>query len=250
MTTPPSRSPRAWNGEGEVLGVVPLLGAQGRKEEAKVSLVAPEDVGPAEAEAVILPRTPDEPLVVDVARGLDSGSMIEQTHRIRMQVSYSVGDYREEGNVLGFVWLCVLAILRVGLVLQELSPVCDTELGVRVRPSDVNDEFLVADDAGEVAACRELDIDVALFPLGARLPAVDGRVRGDRMLVGGGGDAREVAQYAVKAGLKSVVQRMKVTVQPACARRSMVAVVVDPLAAAPHVAEGQHVVIRVQGGET
>ena len=45
MTTPPSRSPRAWNGEGEVLGVVPLLGAQGRKEEAKVSLVAPEDVG-------------------------------------------------------------------------------------------------------------------------------------------------------------------------------------------------------------
>ena len=32
----------------------------------------PEDVGPAEAETVILPRTPDEALVVDVARGLDS----------------------------------------------------------------------------------------------------------------------------------------------------------------------------------
>ena len=64
VTTPPSRSPRAWNGEGEVLGVVPLLGAQGRKEEAKVSLVAPEDVGPAETEAVILARPPDEPLVV------------------------------------------------------------------------------------------------------------------------------------------------------------------------------------------
>ena len=29
VTTPPSRSPRAWNDEGEVLGVVPLLGAQG-----------------------------------------------------------------------------------------------------------------------------------------------------------------------------------------------------------------------------
>ena len=57
---PPSRWPRAWNGEGEVLG------AQGRQEEAKVSLVAPEDVGPAEAEAAILPRTPDEPFVVDV----------------------------------------------------------------------------------------------------------------------------------------------------------------------------------------
>ncbi len=64
MTTPPSRSPRAWNGEGEVLGVVPPLGAQARKEEAKVSLVAPEDVGPAETEAVILARPPDEPLVV------------------------------------------------------------------------------------------------------------------------------------------------------------------------------------------
>ena len=85
---PPSRSPRAWNGEGEVLGVVPLLCAQGREEEAQISLVAPEDVGPAEAETVILPRTPDEALVVDVARGLDSGSMIEQSHRILMQVSY------------------------------------------------------------------------------------------------------------------------------------------------------------------
>jgi len=26
-TTPPSRPPRSWNGEGEVLGVVPLLRA-------------------------------------------------------------------------------------------------------------------------------------------------------------------------------------------------------------------------------
>ena len=37
---------------------------------------------PSEAEAMILPRTPDESLVVDVARGLDSGSMIEQAHRM------------------------------------------------------------------------------------------------------------------------------------------------------------------------
>ena len=57
----------------------------------QVGLVVPEDVGPAEAETVILPRTPDEALVVDVARGLDSGSMIEQSHCIFMQVSYSVG---------------------------------------------------------------------------------------------------------------------------------------------------------------
>ena len=108
VTTPPSRSPRAWNGEGEVLGVVPLLGAQGRKEEAKVSLVAPEDVGPAEAEAVILARTPDEPLVVDVAHG---GGMIEHTHRIRMHVSVSATTGRKAmcWEVYGCVCLRYLA---------------------------------------------------------------------------------------------------------------------------------------------
>jgi len=44
--------------------------------------ILPEDVRPSEAETMILPRTPDETLVVDVARGLDSGSMIEQAHRV------------------------------------------------------------------------------------------------------------------------------------------------------------------------
>ena len=97
--------------------MVPLLGAQGRKEEAKVSLVAPEDVGPAETEAVILARPPDEPLVVDVARGLDSGSMIEQAHRVFMHAAYCVGYHGEKGNVKGFVWSCVFAILSGGLLL-------------------------------------------------------------------------------------------------------------------------------------
>ena len=44
---------------------------------------------------MILPRTPDEPLVVDVARGLDSGSMIEQAHRVFMQAAYCVGYHWE-----------------------------------------------------------------------------------------------------------------------------------------------------------
>ena len=74
VTTPPSRSPRAWNGEGEVLGVVPLLGAQGRKEESKVSLVAPEDVGPAETEAVILARPPDEPSLSTLPEALTAAA--------------------------------------------------------------------------------------------------------------------------------------------------------------------------------
>ena len=65
----------------------------------------PEDVRSSEAEAVILPRTPDESLVVDVARGLDSGSMIEQAHRVLMHVAYSVGYHWEEGNVKG---LCMV----------------------------------------------------------------------------------------------------------------------------------------------
>jgi len=71
-------------------------------------------------------------------------------------------------------------------------------LGLGVRPSYIDDELAVADDAGEVTVFRELEVDVALFPLGARLPGVDRLVRGDVALVGGGGDAREVAQHAVK----------------------------------------------------
>jgi hypothetical protein len=88
VTTPPSRPPRSWNGEGEVLGVVPLLRAEGGEEESQFGLVAPEDVRPTEAGAMILPRTSDESLVVDVARGLGSGSMIEQAHSILMQISW------------------------------------------------------------------------------------------------------------------------------------------------------------------
>jgi len=57
---------------------------EGSEEESQVGppVVVLEDVRPSEAEAMILPRTPDESLVVDVARGLDSGSMIEQAHRM------------------------------------------------------------------------------------------------------------------------------------------------------------------------
>ena len=46
VTTSPSRPPRTWNGEGEVLGVVPLLRAEGSEEESQVGLVLPEDVRP------------------------------------------------------------------------------------------------------------------------------------------------------------------------------------------------------------
>jgi hypothetical protein len=52
--------------------MVPLLRAEGGEKEPQVGLVAPEDGRPTEAEAMILPLTPDEALVVDVTRGLDS----------------------------------------------------------------------------------------------------------------------------------------------------------------------------------
>jgi len=71
--------------------VMPLLRADGSEEESQVGLVLPEDVRPSGAETMILPRTPDESLVVDVARGLDSGSMIDQAHRVlqcRLRVGY------------------------------------------------------------------------------------------------------------------------------------------------------------------
>jgi hypothetical protein len=67
VTTPPSRPPRSWDGEGEVLGVVPLLRGEGSEEESQFGLVVSEDIRATEAETMILPRTPDEALVVDVA---------------------------------------------------------------------------------------------------------------------------------------------------------------------------------------
>jgi len=39
MTTPPSRLPRPWNGEGEAIWMVPLLRAEGGEKEPQVGLV-------------------------------------------------------------------------------------------------------------------------------------------------------------------------------------------------------------------
>jgi len=49
--------------------VVPLLRAEGGEEESQCGLVVPEDIRATEAavETMVLSRTPDEALVVDVA---------------------------------------------------------------------------------------------------------------------------------------------------------------------------------------
>jgi hypothetical protein len=51
VTTPPSRLPRSWNGEGEAIWKVPLLRAEGGEKESQFGLVAPKDCRPTEAEA-------------------------------------------------------------------------------------------------------------------------------------------------------------------------------------------------------
>jgi hypothetical protein len=48
-----------------------------------------------------------------------------------------------------------------------------------------------------VAVVRELEVNVALFQLVARMPGADRRVRGDVAFVGGGCDTREVLLDAV-----------------------------------------------------
>jgi len=132
--------------------------------------------------------------------------MIEQAYCILMQIPCCVCYHREEGNVEGVVWACVLAILSVGPAFQCPAPSRRASLGVCVLPGDIEDELAVADDTGDVAVFRELEVDVALFPLGVRKPSVDRRVRGDVTFVSGGGDAREVAQDAVKPSLKLIMQ--------------------------------------------
>ena len=48
-----------------------------------------------------------------------------------MHVGYSVGYHWEKGNVKGFAWLCVLAILSGGLIFQDLTPVYILLIGIK-----------------------------------------------------------------------------------------------------------------------
>ena len=52
MTTPPSRLPLPWEGEGEVIWMVLLLRAEGAEEEPQVCLAATEFGRPTVAEAM------------------------------------------------------------------------------------------------------------------------------------------------------------------------------------------------------
>ena len=54
--------------------------AESREKEAEVSLEAAKDGCTPIAKAMVLPRSPDEALVVDVARGLNSCDMVKQAN--------------------------------------------------------------------------------------------------------------------------------------------------------------------------
>jgi len=52
-------------------------------------------------------------------------------------------------------------------------------LVVRAHPRDIDDELAGANDTGKLAVVRELEVDVALFPLVALIPGSRPTVRGD-----------------------------------------------------------------------
>jgi hypothetical protein len=54
---------------------MPLMCTEGGEKEPQVGLMATEDSRPTESDAIILALTPDEALVVDVTKGLDSGAV-------------------------------------------------------------------------------------------------------------------------------------------------------------------------------
>ena len=145
-TTPPSRVALPWRKKGEVSWSVPLLRAESRQEEAEVGLEATKNGCTPIAKVVVLPRSPDEALIVDVARGLNGCDVIKQADCILVKTASCVGDHGEKGNVKALVWFRVLNILGISTWLQVCrGPVAYatwlwyTFLCVRVHAGDIND---------------------------------------------------------------------------------------------------------------
>ena len=97
---------------------MPLLRAESGEKEAEVSLEATKDGGTPIAKAMVLPRSPDEALVVDIAGGLNGGDVIKQANGILMKTASRVGNHGEKGDVKTLVWFRVLCILGVIARLQ------------------------------------------------------------------------------------------------------------------------------------
>ena len=92
---------------------MPLLRTKSCKKEAKVRLEATKDGCTPIAKAGVLPRSPDEALVVDVAGGLNSCDVVKQANGVLVKTASRVGNHREEGDVKTLVWRRVLSVLLV-----------------------------------------------------------------------------------------------------------------------------------------
>ena len=92
---------------------MPLLRAESGEKEAEISLEATKDGCTPIAKAMVLPRSPDEALVVDIASGLNGGDVIKLANGILVKTASRVGDHGEKGDVLTLVWFGMLSILVV-----------------------------------------------------------------------------------------------------------------------------------------
>ena len=78
---------------------MPLLRTKSCKKEAKVRLEATKDGCTPIAKAMVLPRSPDEALVVDIARGLNGCDVVKQANGVLVETASRVGNHGEEGDV-------------------------------------------------------------------------------------------------------------------------------------------------------
>ena len=78
---------------------MPLLRTKSCKKEAKVRLEATKDGCTPIAKAMVLPRSPDEALVVDIAGCLKGGDMIKQAKGVLVKTASRVGNHGEKGHV-------------------------------------------------------------------------------------------------------------------------------------------------------
>ena len=92
---------------------MPLLRSKSRKKEAEISLEAPKEGCTPIAKAMVLPRSSDETLVVDIAGGLNGGDVIKQANGILMKTASRVGNHGKKGDIETLVWFGVLSILVV-----------------------------------------------------------------------------------------------------------------------------------------
>ena len=92
---------------------MPLLRAESGEKEAEISLEATKDGCTPIAKVMVLPRTPDEALVVDIARGLNGCDVVKQANGVLVKTASRVGNHGEEGDVKTLVWRRVLSVLLV-----------------------------------------------------------------------------------------------------------------------------------------